>query len=453
MTDLELHTQRTPLCDTHEHLGTEADWIGGQGDVLADLFHNYAPADLLTAGASEDAVARLSEPLPVGERFAGIQEAWEATRFTGYGEAVRVLAREVYGLDELSAEGLERAQTILTGLRQPGERLRLLRDKANLDHVQIDNFCWKCAPEGAEPGFFLYDLNWQGFCSGGIHSGDLPGEVGIEVQDLAGLRRAQEALFAKYGRLAIAVKAQHAYGRTLDWRERSDDDAARALRTILDEGDRAPQEARLCLGDWSWAHGIELAIQYNLPFKIHTGYYAGNWNMVVDRIQTGQLYRLLQKYRSARFVLMHIAYPYSDELVAMAKHFPNVWVDLCWAWSIDPYSSTDFVRRFLHTVPINKLFAFGGDTGAPTSALAYAWQARKGLTRALSAEVATGELTEAAAISIATRLMLSNAYACFDVSGTRSRLVKEKQHAERNAAEEHDNRDARTCHRQSIPVA
>ena len=36
---------------------------------------------------------------------------------------------------------------------------------------------------------------------------------------------------------------------------------------------------------------------------------------------------------------MHIAYPYSDELVALAKHYPNVYVDMCWAWSIDPYSA------------------------------------------------------------------------------------------------------------------
>ena len=36
---------------------------------------------------------------------------------------------------------------------------------------------------------------------------------------------------------------------------------------------------------------------------------------------------------------MRIAYPYSDELVALAKHFPNAYVDLCWVWSIDPYST------------------------------------------------------------------------------------------------------------------
>ena len=48
----------------------------------------------------------------------------------------------------------------------------------------------------------------------------------------------------------------------------------------------------------------------------------------------------------------------------------NVWVDLCWAWSID-LQSADFVRRFLHAVPSSKPFGFGGDTFWPTSAVAY----------------------------------------------------------------------------------
>jgi uncharacterized protein len=119
---------------------------------------------------------------------------------------------------------------------------------------------------------------------------------------------------------------------------------------------------------------------------------------------------------------MHTAYPYSDELVSIAKHYPNVWADLCWAWSIDPYSSTDFVRRFLHAVPSNKLFGFGGDTFWPTSAVAYAVQARRGLQRALEAEIADGELTEQEAIAIARRLMRENQYACIDIEGTRAAI-------------------------------
>lgn len=46
----------------------------------------------------------------------------------------------------------------------------------------------------------------------------------------------------------------------------------------------------------------------------------------------------------------------------VAEHHPNVLVDLCWAWSIDPYGVADFVRRFIHAVPVSTLFAVGGDT-------------------------------------------------------------------------------------------
>jgi predicted TIM-barrel fold metal-dependent hydrolase len=185
-------------------------------------------------------------------------------------------------------------------------------------------------------------------------------------------------------------------------------------------GGKLDEATRLALGDWCWARGVELTIEHDLPFKLHTGYYAGHSRMPIDRIPAGNLCALLARYPEARFVLMHTAYPYTDELIAIAKHYPNVWVDLCWAWSIDPYTSADFVRRFIHAVPINKLFAFGGDTQSPTNSAAYSIQARRWLARALEAEVEAGDLTEAEAIRVAHRIMRENQYACFDVEGTRA---------------------------------
>ena len=144
--------------------------------------------------------------------------------------------------------------------------------------------------------------------------------------------------------------------------------------------------------------------------------------MPISRIPAGNMCDLFARYLDAKFVLMHISYPYTDELVALAKHYRNIWVDLCWAWSIDPYSSRDFLRRFLHAVPSNKLFAFGGDTHWPTSAMAYAIQARNEIRRALEGEIADGYMTEAQAMQIATRIMRDNQYACFDVEGTRANI-------------------------------
>lgn len=423
-TQLYSHIQQTPLYDTHEHANKENKWLDEGPDILQDLFGNYVPADLVCAGASPEAMQRLTDATDpdLGARFAGIRDAWDAIQFTGYGEAVRILGEQVYGMQDWSVSELEAAQEKLRNWRRPGGRYHLLREVANLDHIQVDDFSWSCLPDASGPDFFLYDLSWAGFCNGQIDVEAIHRETGITVSTLSTLRQAMEKIFDKYGPLAIAVKAQHAYFRTLAWQERTDYEAAPALQTVLSQGDETPEATRLCLGDWCWAQGVELATQHNLPFKIHTGYYAGNHRMPVDRIKGGNLCALLARYPDCRFVLMHIAYPYSDELVALAKHYCNVWADLCWAWSIDPYSSCDFVRRFIHAVPANKLFAFGGDTGWPTSVTAYAIQARKWLNRALQSEVDEGLMNERQAMDLATRLMSLNQEACFDLQGTRAAI-------------------------------
>lgn len=427
MSPLAAHIAQTRLIDTHEHLPSEQEFVEERPDLLQDLFDNYIQADLLVAGASEEAVRRLldaSDPDLAG-RLAGVRDAWQRCRHTGYGEAVRLLAHQVYGIaeiNELTAAQLEAAQARNRELRQPGERLRLLRDVANLDHVQIDDYLWECPPDPAGPDFFLSDLSWSSFCRGHIDAPAVYDAVGIAVEGIKSLRHAIEALFATHGPLAIAVKSQHVYERTLLWEERSDADAERALLRHL-SGQALSESERLCLGDWCMVRGVEQAIVHNLPFKIHTGYYAGTGRMPVERIRPGHLCALLMRYPKARFVLMHNAYPYSNELIAIAKHYPNVYIDMCWAWSIDPYSACDMLRRTIHAVPSNKVFAFGGDAWRPSAVVAYAAQARMWLSRALEAEVDDGLMNEREAMAYATRLMRENQLDCFDVAGRQAALL------------------------------
>lgn len=415
-TRLAQHIQKTPLCDTHEHLWSEQEYVRQKPDILQTLFSGgYVTADLVVAGASPKNVEALvdgSNP-DISARFRKIEPAWKAVQHTGYGEAVRITARELYGIDDINSETLEAAQVMHAKHLGPGKRLLLLRDVANLDHVQIDDLTWSCLPDAAGSDFFFSDISWWKFCCGTPEIGLLQEEIGIEVVDLTSLRQAMETIFERFASTAIAVKAQHAYERTLFWRERSEAEASRALAAYLRKGDEFSTEDRLCLGDWCWAKGVELATEYDLPFKIHTGYYAHYGHMQANYIQPVHLSDLLIKYPDTRFVLMHAAYPYSNELVALAKHFPNVYADLCWAWSIDPYSASDFIRRCIHAVPANKVLAFGGDTFWPGTVVGYAAQVRLWLTRALQAEIDDGFLSEDDAIALANRFMRDNQVACF----------------------------------------
>ena len=424
MTDLERHVQQTPLADTHEHLKASAEIADHPPDVLRDLFEGgYITADLVVAGADPKAVDRLvdSNDPDVRARFEGIREAWQRCEHTGYGEGVRLAAQLVYGIDEISAEALAVAHKRHAELRAPGAPLRLLRELANVEYVQIDDGTWACPPDPEAPDFFFRDISWESFANGQVDAEALEREVGIGVRDLESLREAMAAVFTKHAACAIAVKAQHAYDRTLRWEERTDADVGRVLQKRL-TGKDLTEDERLCLGDWCWARGVELAIQHGLPFKHHTGYYAGHSTMVLERTRPAHLCPLLLKYPRARFVLMHCSYPYGGELRALAKQFPNVIIDLCWAWSIDPYSTCAFVRRCIHAVPTSKLFVFGGDAGWAAQSVGYAAQCRRWLTRALQAEVDDDLLTEKQAIQVASRVMRDNQREVFDLEGTRAAL-------------------------------
>ena len=425
-TQLEKFIDNATVIDTHEHMRKEHDWVeNGPHDVLHDLFRNYAPGDLISAGARTEAVGRLIDPKDddVEGRWSGIEQAWHVIKHGGYGQAVQILARHVYGIDHITPQALRAAQPKLDSMRQSGQRMHILRDLAKLDHIQTDNGIRAQLPDDSGPDFFFYDISWLGFVYRGVAWDLLESETGVTVKNLATLRQSMETVFDKFGPYAIAVKTQHAYVRTLRWQKRDDADAERALQAMLRSIDDVDEQTRLCFGDWCLARGAELAAEYNLPVKIHTGYLAGNDTLITDHIRAGHLCPLLIEYPQTRFVLMHIAFPYSEELIALVKHFPNAWADLCWAWCMSPVATADFVRRFIHAAPTNKLFAVGGDSAWPTSAYAYSIQMRQYLTKALQAEIDDGEMTEAQAIALAQRMMFDNQMACFDVAGTRAANV------------------------------
>jgi hypothetical protein len=413
-TDLERSISEIKICDTHEHLWHEDKWREQPPDVIHELFDNYVKADFVCAGADDASLKRLFDTsnADIPSRFEPVKEVWANIQFTGYGEASKIIAKKFFDIDEIDSAGLARAQEALPESWPGGDRLNVLRDTAGLHHVQVDDFVMPCERDDSGPDFFLYDISWVRLCCGNFKPHLLHTVSGVEVTGLDSLREAMARIFEKYAADAVAVKAQHAYSRTLLWEERADDDAARILERHINKEELTVEE-RNCLGDWCWSRGVELAIEHDLPFKIHTGYYAGNDRMPVDFIKPGNLCALLAKYPQARFVLMHISYPYWEELIALTKHYGNVWADLCWAWSINPYASGEFLKSAIHCAPVNKVFAFGGDTMRPRAAAAYAMQARNGIARALQEEVASGRLKESEAIGVADAVLQGNQFACF----------------------------------------
>jgi len=431
--ELADHIANISVIDTHTHLPGDYAWEGSNApDILSDLFGWYSSSDLLVAGASLDAVARLKDSSneDLEGRFAGVAAAWTMAQFTGYGEAVRIAARDLDEIEVVSEAPIRAGQKRLQALQRTGGGRSLARpcearscpDEPGARRDRPSPNVRRVLPARS----LVAPVHHRHHRRSGHRSGDR--RDGPESRHTGAV---DGGIVCPMCSVLIAVKSQHAYVRTLAWHKRTDADAARALQAVLGGGpgsDDPQSEARRCLGDWCLARGVELASAYQLPIKLHTGYLAETGQlgtaMPVDRLRAGHLAPLLMEYPNARFVLLHIAYPYSDELIALAKHFGNVYVDLCWAWALNPFASKDFVRRFLHAVPLNKLFAFGDDTTTPSMAYAYAVQMRRWLTRALEEEVADGFMTTRQAIDGATQLLRGNQLACFDIEG-RQRAVRD----------------------------
>lgn len=131
------------------------------------------------------------------------------------------------------------------------------------------------------------------------------------------------------------------------------------------------------------------------------------------RDNAADLCRLLLNFPDARFVLMHIGYPYQAEFIALAKQYSNAVIDMCWAWIINPAASVQFLKEFLLTVPANKIFTFGGDYSAVEPVYGHASIARQGITQAFSELVAEGWIAREETPDLIEKIMRGNALRYF----------------------------------------
>jgi predicted TIM-barrel fold metal-dependent hydrolase len=244
---------------------------------------------------------------------------------------------------------------------------------------------------------------------------DLQQITGITITNLASYADAIDKLFSMYAPLADAVKQHSAYWRAQSFDKVLDADAALVLENAMKDPKLVPPPRQKLLQDWAFHRCIRRCIEHDLPIKIHTGYVVGNNAMILENLKPAPLASLFGQDPEARFDVFHTAYPFQDQMLALAKQYSNVYVDMCWVWLMDPIASRRFLQQFLTAVPANKLFAFGGDYAYADPVYGHLRIARDGIARALSELVADGWCTRQRAITLAQRILHDNAAEFFRV--------------------------------------
>jgi predicted TIM-barrel fold metal-dependent hydrolase len=207
---------------------------------------------------------------------------------------------------------------------------------------------------------------------------------------------------------AICLKNSQAYSRTLYYENVPVEEA----RALFDKPSSrlTPAEAKK-IEDFMFHWIIQKAIEYDLPIQIHTGYLAGNGN-VLDNGQPIKLNNLFLKYPEAKFVLFHGGFPWTDEYAALGKMFPNVYLDMVWLPQISREKAVYALDVMFDCVPYNKFF-WGGDCGLIEESVGSLEFAKDVVSEVLANRIKKGLLKEDVAFEIVDRIFRENAIEVF----------------------------------------
>ncbi len=152
---------------------------------------------------------------------------------------------------------------------------------------------------------------------------------------------------------AAGFKCGLAYNRRLDFGSPPRQEAAR----IFDRGvlEATPEEKKT-FQDYMMNRLAELCVEADVPLQIHTGMtsHIGDSNPV-------HLTEFFYQHPDLRVDLFHGGYPWSTLAGLMANNHENVFIDGCWLHGISYAGYRQALTSWIETVPMNKIFAWGGD--------------------------------------------------------------------------------------------
>jgi len=419
----------TPFIDTHEHLVEEKERLeGSSGRVKCDdwsfVLSHYLDSDLTAAGMPAESYRRFfsakTDPI---EKWRIIEPYWPAVKHTGYGLAVRIAFKELYGVDELSEKTVAKVQAGYESTRKKGFYRKILRDMANIESCQV-NCLTEPFTKSEMPTFLMQDLNISGMLQGPdfVQYGT---PTGLKVETLDDWHKVIDWWFDKYGKYATAAKSLNAYSRDINYKNISAEKVSPLFSKTLERKSLTDPEKK-SLEDHLFWYCVRKADEHNLPVKLHTGYHAGANYLPLSRISNvpGSASELWYESKNTRFVFMHICYPYYEPMIALAKQFTNAYIDMCWSWIINPIAAKDFLKKYLMTAPANKIVTFGGDYTPVEPVLGHAVIARRGIATALSELVEEDWLTTEQAMKLTDVIMHENARKIFNLSEKENILSK-----------------------------
>lgn len=204
------------------------------------------------------------------------------------------------------------------------------------------------------------------------------------------------------GHHQVALKNALAYDRDVAFEVPDEDLARRAW------GKTQPTPAeRKAFGDLVVDQLCALAAERNVPVQMHLGtaLIRGSHPLLVAG--------LIERHPRTRFLLMHLAYPWSRDLLGMAFVYRNVWLDLTWSFILSPSHFQLALHEAIELLPDESRMMLGGDNWHAEETYGAMRRARRLIAEVLEAKRAAGYFHATDAERLATKILHQNARAFF----------------------------------------
>jgi predicted TIM-barrel fold metal-dependent hydrolase len=403
-----MQSLRTVDCHSHTCL-RRAYYESGE----KNLFNLMAYFERDIQGATGQSSGQLYAPAASAEeRWAILRGVLARTRNVSYWRHNLEVYRGLFGLedDELH-DGNWHAlnERIKERTADPNWYGHVTHEVCGL-RTQVRNVPWF---EDWEPEYFTAILRMESALN--LHDAgprqSLEQHLNQSFTDLAALKQGLADLVEEYRqRGSRGIKLAHAYGRTLDSEDVPEAAAVMVFEKALRGVALTAAEVKQ-LQDHLIFFLAGLAGDLGQVFQIHTGV-QGNWGHIPDSNPL-HLLPLLRAHPHTRFDLFHAGYPFSREMGMIGKHYPNVWLNMCWMYVITMEGSRQSLSEWIDLVPGERLLGFGSDVGWPEFIYGHLLMARSCLADMLAKKVRRDFLSGTAALDLVRMMLHDNAVALY----------------------------------------
>ena len=352
-----------PVVDHHEHAWQAFSAQHAQEfDLPYFITRGYVSSDLRAAGYRAD--PHLFDYLNDPQLPDGAERAWTAIRpfldrvqSTSYFRYLLPTLREFFGIEE--------GDLFSDRWREASDRIRRYsqRHKGNgsalcsrLGVTAIVLFSKLDAKEIRDIDFDDERIIQIGWLDRFIHEGRGLAQALEEHPEPTFDRwlAAFDGAFHRYLEVGVkGFKSLLANNRRIEYADPAKDDVARVFhRGVLE----ASQAEKTAYQDFLMNRLCQLCVDADVPLQIHTGMGGPSGNA-----RPTLLASLFARHPHLRVDLFHGGFPWSTDAGLMAKRFPNVYIDGCWLHDISPSGYRSALTTWVETVPLNKIFAWGGD--------------------------------------------------------------------------------------------